>query len=381
MTLLDLSNQFQAWYINDAIPLWIDQAYDQDHGGFYEALNFDGQPITGQPKRVRVQSRQIYTFSQIHSLGWNEKAGAIAKKGFEDFLAMACSDEGTRGCAHTLHHDGRISDDRRDLYDQAFLLLACSSMWATFKDERAVKLAEATLAFLDRELAIYKEGWAESDHHEMPRRQNPHMHMFEASMALNHGAPDNRFAAYPQKLFNLFHLFYDNHENVIREYFDEMLIADETKPVEPGHMVEWVWLLKKYEHFTDAKTNHFRDHLFQKAQEIGADKDFHGLLADSVMLGTDKFTSTKRLWPQTEYLKASLILAEEGNQSAMQTAENIIKSLFTTYLDTSVNGLWVDRYSATGVANAPNVPASILYHLHEAAVQCSLYTKAMEKES
>ena len=166
------------------MPLWAARGYDKARGGFYETLDFSGAPVDGQPRRVRVQARQIHTFSHTALHGWRDGAEALAAEGFEYFLSRACPNGGARGCAHLLSDDGDIIDDRRDLYDQAFLLLACAARWRAARDRRALDLADRTIAFMDRELASPHGGWLESDRRETPRRQTPHMHLFEAFLAL-----------------------------------------------------------------------------------------------------------------------------------------------------------------------------------------------------
>jgi len=63
-----------------------------------------------------------------------------------------------------------------------------------------------------------------------------------------------------------------------------------------------------------------------------------------------------RLWPQAEWLKASLIL--DRPESALQAA-----SALAAYLETSVNGLWHDKMSSDGNFIDEPAPASSLYHI------------------
>ena len=77
-----------------------------------------------------------------------------------------------------------MADARRDTYDHAFVLLACAWRLKAFGDEQARRVAERTLGFLDT-LRQDDGSYLEGDPASLPRRQNPHMHLFEASLALH----------------------------------------------------------------------------------------------------------------------------------------------------------------------------------------------------
>ncbi len=363
----DSISRFEHWYRRDALPLWLQHGYDDACGGFYETLDFSGSGVSGQPRRVRVQARQIHTFTQSAIRGWAPEGEALAAKGFDYVLANACPDGGARGCVHLLSDSGAILDDRRDLYDQAFLLLACASRWEAAQDRRALTLAERTVSFLDRELASPHGGWMESDQYEMPRRQNPHMHLFEAFMALYDATGDDSYQDYATSIHGLFNRhFFDASKGILREFFDEKLVVLDSakgKIIEPGHMMEWVWLLGKFNHLFGKGDQSTMRILYERAKVIGANRA--GFLSDTVTLDTPSVDSPSRLWPQTEFIKAATTLARYGDETTTDIGW-IIDRIMNTYLKVPVSGLWCDQYGADGKPLAHDVPSSILYHLFEA---------------
>lgn len=373
--------QLRDWFAGAALPLWVEGGYDDVRGGFYEALNFDATPSVGRPRRTRTQARQIHAFSQAGLRGWHDGAEALAAKGFDHFLRYACPDGGARGCVHRLADDGSVLDARRDLYDQAFLLLACASRWQAAKDARALALAEKTLAFLDRELASPPGGWLESDAKELPRRQNPHMHLFEAFMALYRAAGDARYLRYADAVHDLFRSkFFDAEYGVVREFFDERWrLAQAADVIEPGHMLEWVWLLHAYETLGRETPMAIREQFYARALAIGADPGFMNFIDNTSAAVETGAHGAKRLWPQTEALRAALVMARGGSAAARALADTIADNLLQSYLRVESHGLWIDEFDAQGAPIAADVPASILYHLHEAVAEADLCLKAEGK--
>lgn len=364
------------WFWGQALPLWASCAAD-DAGGFFESLDFSGAPGQDAFRRVRVQARQIHVFATTARLGRHREAQSIARRGFDYFLAHACPQDGRRGCVHILAPDGGIVDARRDLYDQAFLLLACASHWRAFGDPRSIDLAVRTIAFLDAELKVPGGGYQEDDCGTRPRRQNPHMHLFEAFMALYSATDEREYLERAAGLQFLLQMrFLDWRAQALREFFSDDLLAPEPHRgdiVEPGHMAEWVWLLQRYESLSGGDVGSARDLLYARAIETGADSA-SGFLVDSVRLG-EKPGGARRLWPQTEYLKASLVMARSGDREAAARAENLIGRLFETYFRHETPGLWCDQYDSAGLPVARSVPASMLYHILEAALEAESYLK------
>lgn len=367
--------RFVGWHVEQALPLWSGAAWDGRRGGFYEALDFSGAPVEG-PRRVRVQARQIHAFLEAAQSGWAPDGAALAAKGFDYLLEKACPDRGARGCVHVLDADGAVIDARRDLYDQAFVLLACSSVWRGLKDHRALDLAGATLAFLDADLASPAGGYLEDDRGARPRRQNPHMHLFEALLALHEATGDEAYLVRADAIFDLFRrCFFLRAEGRLVEFFTDALApepGDKGRIVEPGHMAEWVWLLDAYAEARGGDAAFMQRDLFRGAQRLGADPA-SVFLIDSLTVGDPSPDRSRRLWPQTEYLRAALVMARRGDAGAQTVAADLIDALFETYLDQPVAGLWCDRYDGAGRAIAKDVPASILYHLLSAALEAQRF--------
>ncbi|MEM9169593.1 MAG: AGE family epimerase/isomerase [Pseudomonadota bacterium] len=363
--------RLSSWYRGKVLPLWIERCYAHGDGGFVEALDFEANPLVDMPRRVRVQARQIYTLSRAALLGWHDGAAALAETGFDYFLERCCPDDGARGCVHTLGRDGTVTDDTRDLYDQAFLLLACGWHWKASGDARALALIDKTLDFLDRELAAPTGGFQENDRNGAPRRQNPHMHLFEATTAIFTLTGEQRFAERADAMFALFRdRFFDPGHDVLREFFNADWTpapGEKGETIEPGHMVEWVWLLRVYESARGVDAGAFKARLYDKAVAVGYAPGTP-FLVDAMSMHAAPAPGARRLWPQTEHIKALCARHAAGSADALDDAARLIDACFETYFAQPVEGLWCDRFDAAGAPAADTVPASILYHLIDAVL-------------
>ncbi|MDZ7627219.1 MAG: AGE family epimerase/isomerase [Parvularculaceae bacterium] len=350
--------QLKDWFIARALPLWARAGVDPA-GGFYEQLDYNGEALPGR-RRVRVQCRQIYTFTEAAQRGWLPEGEPIAARGFDRLIATAVPNDAARGCVHALHDDGGVDQHLRDLYDQAFLLLACAARIGAAGDERAATIAKNTLAFLDREFASPYGGFRENDRGGHPRRQNPHMHLFEALMALHHATGDSNYLDRAHAMEALFRAkFFDAKAGALREFFNDdwTLIDRVSDTVEPGHMAEWVALLDRYERLTGETRTAAKKALYAGAEARRIPGE--AFLPNMAAIHARAAPAARRLWPQVELLRAAVILREDTD------ARLIAEALFKTYLAVETSGLWCDEFDAAGQPIAGAVPASILYHIFE----------------
>lgn len=364
--------RYVAWLRDDAFPAWRRVGFDTANGLFFEKLTLAGRPDRTADLRLRTHMRQVYCFAHGAALGLVPAADgtALAARALEAITATAWSPDGRPGWIQRLHQDGTVADDHRDLYDHAFALLALGHVFAVTSDPRCETLIAATLSAIDRTLAAPHGGWAESDRHELPRRQNPHMHLFEASLALYEITGDAAHRARADAIFDLFRQhFYDKRYRVLREYFGlDWRLGPEFRSnrLEPGHMAEWVWLLRRYarsapERAEEADVSGLADALLRSAERLGL---HGGFLVDETDLAGRSTVDGRRLWPQTEHIKAHLVQWEAtGREAHLIRAGEIVTRLFDTYLAGPKAGLWYDRFTLDGRIAVDHVPASILYHL------------------
>ncbi|MNU78136.1 Cellobiose 2-epimerase [compost metagenome] len=356
MTLSTTQNRVRDWLFGQALPLWAQVGIDAE-GRFFEKLDFDGRPMVGAPRRTRVQARQVYVFAEAAALGWPEGA-AVARRGLDALIRDYRRDDGL--WVRAMDDASAVIDAAPDLYDLAFVLFALAAAHRVLHDERARPLALATLAAIETQMADpVHGGWQEALPPVLPRRQNPHMHMLEALLAWQAVAPDPAFEAAARRVLDLFNRrFFDREHLMLGEFFTadwSVAPGGAGQVIEPGHHMEWIWLLDQ------ARRLGFDGHE-RPAQALFASALTNGVNPQGLMVREiDRIGVVRdggaRLWGQTEAIR-TLLLRGRTDQALTLT-----DTVFATHLATETPGLWIDSYDAQGRPQDASTPASTLYHL------------------
>lgn len=356
--------RISAWLFEEALPHWATIGVDQENGGFVEAMTLEGAALRKTDRRLRVQARQLYVFSHAALLGWKGPALSIAKRGFEQLTRHYWHRDG--GWVFSAGADGAPKDTTRATYEQTFALLALAWYARAGGQGEPLDWAIRTLQFMDSQLAdSIHGGYREAEPNTLPRRQNPHMHLLEALLALYHATHDRAYLDRASAIVNLFRRhFFDHKSRSLGEFF-----ADDWHPMpggqgnwrEPGHHFEWVWLLHCYSQATGEDTSADAIALYRFAEKHGVDPA-DGLVYDAIRSDGSIAKRSKRCWPQTEALRAQLVMADWQGLDTRIRAREITHGLFDRYLSQG-HGIWQDQLDERGDGATAYVPASTLYHL------------------
>ena len=366
-SLVALSDQLARWLKLNALPLWATLGVDVD-GAFAEALDDDGGQV-GDFRRARVQARQAYVYSLASSWGWGEGYAALVERGLARFAVTNRRDDGLYRTQVT--RAGAVLDDTASLYDQAFVLLATATAVEAGLDADRSRRTAAEVQTALSSLALPQGGWREPVGH--PFQANAHMHLLEAALAWEALEPDGAWPAIADAIVGLARArFIDAEGGFLREFFAEDWLPAEGEAgrlVEPGHQFEWAWLLTRWGRLRgDAWAMEAARQLFA-CGECGLDAG-RGVAIDELDDALRARSRRARLWPQTEWLKAALILAEEAEgeerKRLIDSASSALRGL-NLYLTPA--GLWHDKLDRDGVFDSDPAPASSLYHIVAACRQ------------
>ncbi len=300
--------QLIEWLLHKAYPIWAHLGVDAGNGGFQERLSQDGTPLI-EPRRARVQPRQIYAFARAPHLGWHGDAHRIVERATGFFLTHYRRAD---GLYRTLvAPDGSPLDNSVTLYDQAFALLGIASARALLGADPALEesgnsLFEALFSHLRRVGHGFYSGLPER----LPLLSNPHMHLFESALAWREISNNPQWRTLTDELgaLALAH-FVDPVSGALRETFDEAwapVAGIEGRRVEPGHQFEWAWLLLRWHPENGSLARHAALRLIDIAEQHGI-RD--GLAIDALLDDFSGHDAKARLWPQTERLKAAAFAA------------------------------------------------------------------------
>lgn len=358
----DVIARLKARMIDHALPLWSGEGWDGATGGFIDRLAPDGRADAAAPRRIMVQARQIYCFAKAAQMGWYPQGREIALKGLDYLLTKAKSPDGKPGFVHMLTPEGAVLKPLRDTYDHAFVLLALATVYMLDRDAQVRAEIDALCHFLDTQLRSPNGGFLEGLPPSMPRRQNPHMHLFEAMIAVFDATHEPVFQNRAGDFFALFLAnLYDKQKQLLGEYFEEDWSRIEPVSIEPGHQAEWAWLLKGFERITGCPTGRFRSELLASALRYRDEAT--GCLVDEGDTAGNIKRSTRRLWPQSEIAKAWIGQAEAGEAGAADEARMALVRLERHYLCHPVAGGWHDQFDHDGNSLVATIPASSFYHV------------------
>ena len=361
------ADDLREWAIGSALPLWASVGFDTAHRRFVERLTLDAGPIHEAPIRLIVQGRQIFSYAVAHRRGWFPGALDLVEAAYATMVREYHRPDDRDGWVYTINRDGSVADRRRDLYSSAFALLGIASYVEATGKGQALVLADETLAHLDGAMrAPHAGGFVEAlPVPSGPRRQNPHMHLLEAFLALWQVSREPRYLARATAMVDLFrsHFFQPKH-GVLGEYFDDRLApaaGEAGAIVEPGHHYEWIWLLRRYEAATGEQIGAFVDALYRHADSHGHAGS--GLVVDELTSDGRVRLPSHRTWPMTEALKANVVEAEWGRPGAADKAKSIARLMLDRFFASSPPGGWVDRLDEMGRPATDFMPASTLYHV------------------
>jgi mannose/cellobiose epimerase-like protein (N-acyl-D-glucosamine 2-epimerase family) len=366
----------RAYLLERLLPLWDRHGWDGRQGGFHSRLDLELAPVPDGFRRLVVQMRQLYVFSSAALQG---DAGAAERAHATlEHVRRVYWDSRFGGWYYTATPEGAPLDRRKDTYAHAFVLLGLAAHAGVDPAGPALELAAHTTELLERRLADPKGGGfheAASESWEPlaeTRRHNPHMHLLEGFLALLERSGSERYGAHARGLIQLFaERQFDARHGCLPESFadDWTPLAGSQAWTEPGHHFEWLWLLAWARRLgVDAAPAEVTDALEQFACRHGIDPD-DGAVFDRLHLDGRVLDGRKRVWPQTEHIRA-LTLRAANDACARAELERRIAHCFARYVDPRHGG-WREHAARDGTIVSEYMNATTVYHVWTALQEAS----------
>ena len=365
----------RRWMIGSALPLWFANGLDRETGLWRESLTQDGLPA-GERPRGRVPGRQAWSFATGGALGWPGPWREAVGAGLDALRRY----EVEGGLIRTLVDlDGSPASDTVFMYDQTFRMLALAAAGDAVDDAegKALAILDAIEARFER--ALSGDAWGYREAGPQPYQSNAHMHLFEACLAWIEAGGAARWRETAGAIADLAAArFVDAEGGFLREFFEadwSPAAGEDGTVVEPGHQFEWAWLAARWARMSGDDAWWVRAERLFACGLRGVDPE-RGVAVDTMNERLERVTERARLWPQTEWLKAALVLhdraAANGDAIAREDyarEAGRAHAALARYLDTPVPGLWRDKMRGDGTFEDGPAPASSFYHIAAAAAQ------------
>jgi mannose-1-phosphate guanylyltransferase/mannose-6-phosphate isomerase len=360
-----ITDQLELWLKSSALPLWWAVGADQRRGGFHDVIDRAGCSVEG-PRRARVQTRQTFVYAVAIRLDFEGPWRQASEHGLSYFLEYYRRPDGLFRAK--VGPDGNSLDESAVLYEQAFALLAMAAHIQAMPDRGDLRAeAERLLTCVRATMGHPSGGFREIGAH--PFQANAQMHLLEAALAWSEVDTSPAWPKLADELVDLaLDHFIDPQGGFLREFFDadwNPAEGDDGRLVEPGHQFEWAWLLERWAQAREsARAHEAAIRLFASGLR-GVDEQ-RSVIVDELSDDLSPRSTRARLWPQTEYIRAALTLAQSvpaaDAQPYLRCAHQGATGL-RRYLDTSVDGLWHDKLRADDRIEPEAAPATSLYHI------------------
>ncbi len=129
------------------IPFW-ERLKDDERGGYYGYVGYDLAIDKDYEKGCILNSRILWFFSNAYMLLGKEQLKRDAEHAYE-FLKNYCLDKECGGIYWSLTCEGKVLDDTKHTYNQAFAIYALSSYYDAVKDEEALALAKNLMKLIE----------------------------------------------------------------------------------------------------------------------------------------------------------------------------------------------------------------------------------------
>ena len=241
------------------MPFWCGPALDHEQGGWMGCLSNDLKPDRTQPKGLIINSRILWAFSAVHRVRPEKLFQQMADRAF-NYVMDRFWDAQHGGAFWRLDDAGRVIDDSKKIYGQAFYIYALAEYHQAFGGKAALERAIQLFELIERHahdprhggyIEVCRRDWSEAgaearlsdkDMNEK-KSMNNHLHVLEAYTNFYRAWPEPRVAERLRELIQLFEQrILDARTQHFQHFFDETWRV-RSDSYTFGHDIEGTWLL------------------------------------------------------------------------------------------------------------------------------------------
>ena len=364
--LKDFSQRVGDQLFGHIMPFWCGPALDHEQGGWMGWLSNELKPDRTQPKGLIVNSRILWAFSAVHRARPEKLFQQMADRAL-DFVMNRFWDAQHGGAFWRLDDTGRVLDDSKKIYGQAFYIYALAEYHQAFGGKAALERAIQLFELIERHAHDSKHGgyievcrrdWSEAgaearlsdkDMNEK-KSMNNHLHVLEAYTNLYRAWPEPGVAERLQELIQLFEQrILDARTQHFHHFFDETWgVRSDTYTF--GHDIEGTWLLcEAAEVLGDAALlKHVQAVVLRMAEvTLREGVDVDGALGYEGK-GGKVFDPGRECWPQAEALVGFLNAFQLSGDAKYFAAARRVWDFIENRLVDRIHGEWFWRINVDG---------------------------------
>jgi cellobiose epimerase len=371
-TVQHFISQAREQVFGHILPFWTGPALDNDQGGWLPWMSNDLRIDRSQPKGLIVHSRILWAFSAAYRAQQDPLYRAMADRAYE-FLITRFWDQEHGGAFWRLDSNGRVLDDSKKIYGQAFYIYALAEYHRAFGIPAALQQAIDLFQLIERHahdpehngyLEVCRRDWSEALNSRLSEKDmdekksmNNHLHLLEAYTNLFRAWPDSRVATRLRELIGLFTgRILDSRTGHFHHFFDEQWrVRSDTYTF--GHDIEGSWLLCEAAEALDDTTleEELRKIALRIAQVVldeALDKD-DGLCYEGK--AGQIIDARKECWPQAEAIVGFINAFEICGDPKYLHAARRVWTYIEQHLVDRVHGEWFWRINTDGRPD-PDLP-------------------------
>lgn len=177
------------------LGFWKEHTLDETNGGFIGEMNGAGEIVPGAHKSLVLNARILWTFAAAYRRYGQEDDLRMADRAL-DQLKTRFKDEEHGGFYWMIHPEGSPSEDKKQVYGQAFVIYALAEYVRATGNREPLGLAEEIYRLLERYaydpvhtgyIEALARDWSETDDLSLSgkdlnerKSMNTHLHVLEA---------------------------------------------------------------------------------------------------------------------------------------------------------------------------------------------------------
>jgi mannobiose 2-epimerase len=372
LDLQEFAARVEAQLFQHILPFWCGPALDREEGGWLAWLSNDLQPDRSQPKGLIVNSRILWAFSAVAQKRPDPAYRLMADRAYQ-VLTDRFWDTEHGGGFWRLAGSGRVLDDSKKTYGQAFYVYAMAEYFRAFGEPAARERAVQLFELIERHAhdpqglgywEVRRRDWSEAadtrlsdkDMNEK-KSMNNHLHVLEAYTNLYRVWNNPRVAERLRELIDLFATkILDPSTHHFHHFFDEhWQVRSDTYTF--GHDIEGSWLLcEAAEVLGDtALRQQVEDVALRMAEAVITE----GLHPDGGLCYEGKagqiIDAGKECWPQAEAVIGFLNAFQLSGDLKFLTAARGVWAYIEDHLVDRQHGEWFWRINPDGLPD-PSLP-------------------------